>query len=82
MPMYCNNQVITFIAGNLTFHERTKYIEINYHYIRDKVMFGLISTSHVVLFHQLVDIFTKSLTDISYDTTCTKLDMFDLYAPT
>ena len=31
--------------------------------------------------HQLVDIFTKILVEISYDATCTKLSMFDLFAP-
>ena len=31
--------------------------------------------------HQFVDVFTKSLAGISYDATCTKVGMFDLYAP-
>ena len=30
---------------------------------------------------QLADIFKKSLAEISYDATCIKLGMFDLYAP-
>ena len=79
--MYCDNQASIFTAGNSTFHEHTKHIEIDRHYIRDKVMSRVISTPHVVSSHQLAYVFTQSLAGISYDVMCTKLHMFDLYAP-
>ena len=47
MPMHCDNHAAIFIAGNLAFHERTKHIEIDCHFIRDKVLMGVISTPHV-----------------------------------
>ncbi|CAA6661200.1 unnamed protein product [Spirodela intermedia] len=80
--MYCDNQVAIFIINNHTFHEYMKYIEINCQYIQDKVMFGFISTPHVTSSHQLVNVFIKSLVGISYDTMCTRLGIFDLYALT
>ena len=81
MPMYCDNQVAIFITRNSTFHEHIKKIEIDCHYIQDKVIFRVISTPHVASSHQLTDVFMKSLSKISYDATCTKLGIFDLYAP-
>ena len=81
MPMHCDNQDAIFIASNSTFHERTEHTEIGCHYVWDKVMFGVISTLHVTSSHQLAHVFKKSLTGISYDATCIKLGMFDLYAP-
>ena len=81
MPMHCDNEAAIFIAGNSTVHERTKQIEIDCHYIRDKVMSRVISTPHVTSSHQLADVFTKSLAAISCDITCTNLGMFDLNVP-
>ena len=82
MPMHCDNQSAIFIAGNLTFHERTKHIEINCHFIREKVLMRVISTPHVSLSNQLADIFTKSIIGVSYDCLGSKLGMFDFYSPT
>ena len=47
MPIHCGNQVIIFIIGNLAFRKRTKHIEIDCHFISDKVLMGVISTPHV-----------------------------------
>ena len=49
MPMHCDNQAAIFIVRNLIFHERTKHIEIDCHFIRDKVLMGVISTPCVII---------------------------------
>ena len=80
MHIHYDNQETIFISRNLTFHDRTKHIEIDYHFIRDKVSMKVISTPRVSSSNQLVDIFTKSIIGVSYACLGSKLGMFDLYS--
>ena len=81
MKLICNNQVALHISSNLVFHEMTKHIEVDCHFIKEKIASGCMITSFVNSNNQLVDIFTKSLRGPGIKYICDKLGAFDLYAP-
>jgi len=45
--LHCDNQSALHIASNPIFHERTRHIDINRHFTREKVMGGLIQLSYL-----------------------------------
>nr|CAN76133.1 hypothetical protein VITISV_036298 [Vitis vinifera] len=81
MKLICDNQAALHIASNPFFHERTKHIEVDCHFIREKIASGCVATSFVNSNDQLADIFTKSLRGPRIKYICNKLGAYDVYAP-
>ncbi|RVX05735.1 Retrovirus-related Pol polyprotein from transposon RE1 [Vitis vinifera] len=81
IKLVCDNQAALHFASNPVFHERTKHIEVDCHFIREKIVSGCVATSFVNSNDQLADIFTKSLRGPRIKYICNKLGAYDIYAP-
>ena len=62
--------------------ERTKHIEIDCHFVHEKIQLGLIFIGYVKTEEQLGDIFTKPLSGDRVSYLCNKLGMINIYTPT
>ncbi|RDX71634.1 Copia protein, partial [Mucuna pruriens] len=82
IKLFCDNNSTMSIAHNPIQHDRTKHIEIDRHFIKEKLDNGCIVTTHVAIGLQVADVFTKGLPATRFQELNGKLGMIDIHLPT
>ncbi|XP_021733475.1 uncharacterized protein LOC110700265 [Chenopodium quinoa] len=65
--VYCDNVKAIYLSGNPVQHQRTKHIEKDIHFVREKVARGEVRVLHVPSRYQIADIFTKGLPRVLFN---------------
>lgn len=70
-----DNQRSIALAHNPVYHARTKHIDIQHHYICDKVAAGRINLQYIPTSEMIADGLTKALTHAKFHTFVKQMNM-------
>ena len=71
--LYCDNINALHMTINPVFHARSKHIELDYHFVRERVALGHLITQHISTTEQVADLFTKPMSKATLSHFRTKL---------
>jgi hypothetical protein len=59
--IYCDNVSAVYLSENPVHHRRTKHVELDIHFVREKVALGEFKVLQIPTRYQFADIMTKGL---------------------
>lgn len=81
IPLLCDNNSACHIAHNPVFHERTKHVEMDCYFVRERVLSKEIVPVKINTQDQLADLLTKPLGSDRLKLLSTKLGIWNLHVP-
>nr|CAN68502.1 hypothetical protein VITISV_015736 [Vitis vinifera] len=82
IQLLCDNKAACDIAHNLVQHDRTKHVEVDRFFIKEKLDDKIVELPKIRSENQLADILTKAVSSQVFSKFLDKLGMCDIYAPT
>jgi hypothetical protein len=81
MKLYCDNKVAIDISHNPVQYDKTKHIEVDIHFIKEKFDSHIISLPFIRSVEQVADILTKTVASKSFEENLEKIGMTNIYVP-
>ena len=78
--LYCDNKSTISIAHNPIHHDRTKHVEVDRYFIKEKLDGDIINIEYVPTLHQLADLLTKRPTEQTLEFLVGKLGLINIYS--
>jgi hypothetical protein len=81
MKLWCDNKSAINIVNNPVQHDRTKHVEIDRFFIKEKLNSGLLELRHVATRDQAAACLTKGLNSLDLIRLCDKMSLMDIFCP-
>jgi hypothetical protein len=64
--VFCDNISVVYLSINPVQHQRTKHVEIDLYFVRERVAYGVVRVLNVSTTSQFADVFTKGLPSVVF----------------
>ena len=73
--IYCDNMSVITLSANSVYHSRIKHVDIDYHFVWERVRKGDLFVKYLPTDEQTIDVLTKELHSPSFVRYCSNLKL-------